>query len=158
MDQVRHKTIKAVTDDVERFHFNTAIARLMEFCNALKKYQTSPDRNNAFERTLVEDFTKMIGIFAPHYGEEIWEALGNEYSLFNQDWPKYDESKTVVSTKEIVIQISGKVRGKIMITDDMSEDEIKQMALECPNVKNFTEGKDIKKIIYVKGKLVSIVV
>ena len=154
---IRHKTIKAVTDDVERFHFNTAVARLMEYCNAITKYQAESKRNYRFEKSLIEDFTKMIGVFAPHYGEEIWEALGNEYSLFNQKWPEYDESKTVVKTKEIAVQIGGKIRGRIPVSDNMSEDDIKKAAIESPSVQSFLDGKEIKKVIIIKEKLVSIV-
>ena len=155
---VHHRTIKAVTGDVEKFHFNTAVARMMEFCNAITKYQAKDERNYAFEKVLIEDFTKMIGIFAPHFGEEIWEALGNEYSLFNQAWPEYDESKTIVATKDIAIQISGKIRGRITVNEEMSEEDIKKEAIANPGIQGYLEGKEIKKVIFIKGKLVSIVV
>ena len=154
---VHHKTIKAVTEDIEKFHFNTAVARLMEFCNAILKYQAEGKRNYKFEKTLIEDFTKMISVFAPHYGEEIWEALGNKYSLFNQKWPEFDESKTVVKTKEIAIQISGKIRGRIPVNEDMSEDDIKKAAIESPSIQSFLVDKEIKKVILIKESLVSIV-
>ncbi len=157
-DRVRHQTIKAVTNDVEIFHFNTAIARLMEFCTAIIKYQSGADRNAAFERTLVEDFVKMIGIFAPHYGEELWEKLGNEYSLFNQSWCVYDESKTVLDEFELAVQVCGKIKDKLTVSASASEDEIKEAALALEKVQAAIGGKPVKKVIVIKKRLVNIVV
>jgi len=156
-DRVRHQTIKAVTNDVEAFHFNTAVARLMEFCTAIIKYQSSGDRNAPFERSLVEDFIKMIGIFAPHYGEEMWSAIGNEYSLFNQSWPVYDEAKTVSNEFEIAVQVCGKIKDRLVISADSTEEEIKQKALSLEKVKSAIDGKTIKKVIVIKNRLVNIV-
>ena len=157
-DRIRHKTIKAVTNDVEAFHFNTAIARLMEFVNAIIKYQSGDNRNPAFERSLIEDFVKMIGIFAPHYGEELWEALGNEYSLFNQKWCVCDESKIVMNQFEVAVQVCGKIKDKMMVSADSSEDEIKTAALALEKVKSFIGDKPVKKVIVIKNRLVNIVV
>ncbi|MBR0141363.1 MAG: class I tRNA ligase family protein, partial [Ruminococcus sp.] len=157
-DRIRHKTIKAVTNDVENFHFNTAIARLMEFCTAIIKYQSECERNSAFERSLVEDFIKMIGIFAPHYGEELWEAIGNEYSLFNQDWCVLDESKTVSDQFELAVQVCGKIKDKMMVAADSSEEEIKAAALSLEKVKAFIGDKPVRKVIVIKNRLVNIVV
>ena len=156
-EYVRHRTIKAVTEDVEKFHFNTAVARLMEFCTAIIKYQDGKKRNATYEKSLIEDFTKMIGIFAPHYGEEIWESLGNEYSLFNQPWPELDENKLVQKQKEIAVQVSGKVRGRLLVSEDMSDEEIRSAVVLVPSIQPYLKGKEIKKIIIIKGKIVSIV-
>ena len=157
-DRVRHQTIKAVTNDVEAFHFNTAIARLMEFVNAIIKYQSGSDRNAAFERSLIEDFIKMIGIFAPHYGEELWEAMGNEYSLFNQEWCVCDETKIVRNEFEVAVQVCGKIKDKMMVSADSSEEEIKSAALGLDKVKAFIGEKPVKKVIVIKNRLVNIVV
>ena len=156
-DRIRHRTIKAVTNDVEAFHFNTAVARLMEFCTAILKYQTG-SRNTAFERSLIEDFIKMIGIFAPHYGEELWAAMGGAYSLFNQAWPQYDEAKLVMSQFELAVQVCGKIKDKLNVPSDASEDEIKAAALALDKVKAAIGDKPVKKVIVIKNRLVNIVV
>ena len=157
-ERVMHKTIKAVTNDVDAFHFNTAIARLMEFSNAISKYQSGNNRNYAFERTLVENFIKLIGIFAPHYGEELWETIGNEYSLFNQSWPVFDESKIALDEFEVAVQICGKIKDRMMVSASSTEDEIKQAALALDKIKEIIGDKQIKKVIVIKNRLVNIVV
>lgn len=157
-ERVMHKTIKAVTNDVDAFHFNTAIARLMEFSNAISKYQSGNNRNSAFERTLVENFIKLIGIFAPHYGEELWETIGNEYSLFNQSWPVFDESKIALDEFEVAVQICGKIKDRMMVSASSTEDEIKQAALALDKIKDAVGDKPIKKVIVIKNRLVNIVV
>ena len=130
----------------------------MEFCTAIIKYQSECERNSAFERSLVEDFIKMIGIFAPHYGEELWEAIGNEYSLFNQDWCVLDESKTVSDQFELAVQVCGKIKDKMMAAADSSEEEIKAAALSLEKVKAFIGDKPVRKVIVIKNRLVNIVV
>ena len=157
-ERVMHKTIKAVTNDVDAFHFNTAIARLMEFSNAISKYQSGNNRNSAFERTLVENFIKLIGIFAPHYGEELWETIGNEYSLFNQSWPVFDESKIALDEFEVAVQICGKIKDRMMVSASSTEDEIKQAALALDKIKDAVGDKPVKKVIVIKNRLVNIVV
>ncbi|MBQ2604992.1 MAG: leucine--tRNA ligase [Clostridia bacterium] len=157
-ERVMHKTIKAVTNDVDAFHFNTAIARLMEFSNAISKYQSGNNRNTAFERTLVENFIKLIGIFAPHYGEELWESIGNEYSLFNQSWPTFDESKIALDEFEVAVQICGKIKDRMMVSANSTEDEIKQAALALDKIKDIIGDKPVKKVIVIKNRLVNIVV
>ena len=157
-ERVMHKTIKAVTNDVDAFHFNTAIARLMEFSNAISKYQSGNNRNSAFERTIVENFIKLIGIFAPHYGEELWETIGNEYSLFNQSWPVFDESKIALDEFEVAVQICGKIKDRMMVSASSTEDEIKQAALALDKIKDAVGDKPVKKVIVIKNRLVNIVV
>ena len=157
-ERVMHKTIKAVTNDVDAFHFNTAIARLMEFSNAISKYQSGNNRTSAFERTLVENFIKLIGIFAPHYGEELWETIGNEYSLFNQSWPVFDESKIALDEFEVAVQICGKIKDRMMVSASSTEDEIKQAALALDKIKDAVGDKPVKKVIVIKNRLVNIVV
>ena len=100
----------------------------------------------------------MIGIFAPHYGEELWEALGNEYSLFNQKWCVCDESKIVMNQFEVAVQVCGKIKDKMMVSADSSEDEIKTAALALDKVKSFIGDKPVKKVIVIKNRLVNIVV
>lgn len=157
-DRVRHSTVKSVTADVERFQFNTAIARLMEFCTAITKYQSSEQRNTAFEREMLETFVKLFGIFAPHFGEEMWEGLGKEYSLFNQKWPEFDQKKTEKAEYEIVVQICGKIKDRVMMPADSSEEELKEAALKQNKIIRLLEGKQVKRIIVIKNKLVNIVI
>lgn len=158
LNTIQHRTIRALTQDVEVFHFNTAIARLMEFCTAIIEYQTRANRNEAFERQVVENFVKMIGIFAPHYGEEMWQALGNEYSLYEQPWPVYYENKIIEKDIEYAVQINSKVREKVVVSASIGDEEIQKIVLALPKIKAELEGKTIRKIIIIKKSLINIVV
>lgn len=152
-----HKTIKAVTTDIEKFQFNTAVARLMEYTTALQKYQTKSERNYAQEKEAILNYAKLLSPFAPHYMEEVWESLGEQNSIFNQPWPLYDENKTVSKNIEIVIQINGAIKSRIIIPCGLEASEMEKIALSDEKVKNLLIGKNIKKIIAIKDKLVNIV-
>ncbi len=156
LDRVMHSTVKKVTADIERFHFNTAISALMECVNFLvseKNAVSSGDWEQSF-RTLA----LLIGPFAPHFGEELWRVLGGADSLFREKWPAYDEEKTLSMDITLVVQVNGKVRRKITVPAGSGEELLKERALEDEKIKNYTEGKNIKKVIVVPGKLVNIVV
>jgi len=146
-----HKTIKKVGEDIEGFKFNTAISSLMVFVNELEKEDEIP---SVFYGTLLI----LLAPFAPHITEELWEVLGHTTSIHLETWPPYDESKMRSSVATIAVQINGKVRGTFEISVDAQEDEVKALALSLESVRKWTEGKEIKKFIYVKNKLVSIVV
>lgn len=154
----RHNTIKSVTKDAEILQFNTAIARMMEFVNALTKYTKEAQMNLEFLKDVLGDYVRLLAPFAPHFSEEQWSLLGNTYSVFNEEWPKYDEKALVKDEVEIAIQINGKVKHKIVISSGLSDEEIKATALEDEKVKELTEGKTIVKVIVIKGRLVNIVV
>ena len=154
----RHNTIKSVTKDAEILQFNTAIARMMEFVNALTKYTKEAQMNLEFLKDVLDDYVRLLAPFAPHFSEEQWSLLGNTYSVFNEEWPKYDEKALVKDEVEIAIQINGKVKHKIVISSGLSDEEIKATALEDEKVKELTEGKTIVKVIVIKGRLVNIVV
>ncbi|MGL5616994.1 MAG: leucine--tRNA ligase [Sarcina sp.] len=154
----RHNTIKSVTKDAEILQFNTAIARMMEFVNALTKYTKEPQMNLTFLKDVLNDYIRLLAPFAPHFSEEQWSLLGNEYSVFNEAWPKFDEKALIKDEIEIAIQINGKVKHKIVIASGLSDDEIKAAALEDKKVKELNEGKTVVKVIVIKGKLVNIVV
>ncbi|MFR5266090.1 leucine--tRNA ligase [Clostridium sp.] len=154
----RHNTIKSVTKDAEILQFNTAIARMMEFVNALTKYTKEAQMNLEFLKDVLGDYVRLLAPFAPHFSEEQWSLLGNTYSVFNEEWPKYDEKALVKDEVEIAIQINGKVKHKIVISSGLSDDEIKATTLEDEKVKELTEGKTIVKVIVIKGRLVNIVV
>lgn len=145
-----NKTIKKVSDDIETLKYNTAISELMKLVN---EYYS-------VESISKDDYTVLLTLlypFAPHITEELNEMIGNS-PICKSSWPKYDEAKTIDETKEIAVQVNGKVRGTITIHVDDNEDIIKEKALNEENVKRHTEGKEIVKVIVIKGKIVNIVV
>ncbi len=145
-----NKTIKKVSDDIETLKYNTAISELMKLVN---EYY-------AVESISKDDYTVLLTLlypFAPHITEELNEMIGNS-PICKSSWPKYDEAKTIDETKEIAVQVNGKVRGTITIHVDDNEDIIKEKALNEENVGKHIEGKDIVKVIVIKGKIVNIVV
>ncbi len=149
-ESVINKTIKKVSDDIETLKYNTAISELMKLVN---EYY-------AVESISKDDYTVLLTLlypFAPHITEELNEVIGNS-PICKSSWPKYDETKTIDETKEIAVQVNGKVRGTITIHVDDSEDIIKEKALNEDNVKKHIEGKNIVKVIVIKGKIVNIVV
>ncbi|MFH1654509.1 MAG: leucine--tRNA ligase [Pseudomonadota bacterium] len=153
IEKIKHKTIKKVTDDIEGFHYNTAISALMEYTNFL--YQMSADKT---PKDAIEVLLALISPFAPHVADELWRYIGNEGYLIRHPWPEYDETKVVEESMLVIVQVNGKLRDKLTVSVDVSEDEIKEMALKSEHAKKFIEGKPPKKVIYVKGKLVNIVV
>ncbi|WP_368235739.1 leucine--tRNA ligase [Clostridium perfringens] len=154
----RHNTIKSVTDDTDKLQFNTAIARMMEFINALSKYTQEKEMNLDFLKDVVSDYLRLLAPFAPHFSEEQWSLLGNSYSIFNEAWPKFDPKALVKDEVEIAIQVNGKIKNKIMVSSDLDEEEIKAAALADEKIIASTEGKTVVKVIVIKGRLVNIVV
>ncbi|WP_024615470.1 leucine--tRNA ligase [Clostridium sp. Ade.TY] len=150
--------IKGVTEDGDKMQFNTAIARMMEFINALSKYNKEQVKNTKFLKEVCESFIKIIAPFAPHFAEEQWSKFGNTNSVFNEAWPEFDPSALVKDEVEIAVQINGKVRAKVVIPNGADDETIKSAVLADENVIKNTEGKNIVKIIVIKGKLVNIVV
>ncbi|HEX8974257.1 MAG TPA: leucine--tRNA ligase [Patescibacteria group bacterium] len=146
-----HKTIKKVTDNIESFRYNTAISSLMILVNAFEKEKEIAAGD-------FEALVAMISPFAPHIAEELWEKLGHQTSVTKAEWPKADAELMKEEEVEMVVQVNGKVRERLMIAPDVTEDEAKETALESEKVKAFTQGKEIKKIIFVPGKLINIVV
>jgi leucyl-tRNA synthetase len=146
-----YKTIKKVTDDIEAFRFNTAISALMILVNAMDKQASIP-------QAAYELLVKLLSPFAPHLCEEIWQKLGKTESIFADKWPVYDANLAKEEEVEMVVQVNGKVRDRLVVATDVTEDEIKETALESEKVKVFIEGKEIKKIIFVPEKLINIVV
>ena len=151
IDKVLNNTIKSIREDIERFQFNTCIARIMEYTNALSKLDKIP-------RYYIEKLLLVLAPFAPHISEELWNKIGNEFSIHNQKYPEIDTNIKEEDSFEVVVQINGKVRGKVTITSDMSEEEVKNAAKEIDNVKRYLEGSEIVKEIYIPKKLVSIVI
>lgn len=154
LNRVRHNTIKCVTNDLGIFSFNTAIARLMEFVNAIYAYEAAVDKKNAFYKDCAKDLVLLMAPFAPHFAEELWEVLGEKYSVFNQPYPVYDEKAMVLDEIELAVQINSKLRGRIVVPNGASKEEIESAALNA--VKAQLKG-DPKKIIVVPGRLVNII-
>ena len=152
LEKIYNQTVKKVTEDYESLNFNTAISQMMVFVNACYK-------EDKISKEYAEGFIKLLNPIAPHMTEEIWNTvLGHTGTIANEKWPTYDETKILDDTFEMVVQVNGKVRGKITVSVDMTEEDMKEKALEIDNVKANIEGKEIVKIITVPKKLVSIVV
>jgi len=154
----RNFAIRGVTEDAEKLQFNTAIARLMELTNAISKYINEEIKNGNFLKEVLVDYLKLLAPFAPHFAEEKWETLGMGYSVFNQNWPEFDATALIKDEIEIAIQVNGKIKSRITIAQDLSEDLIKELSLKDDLVIAVTEGKTIRKVIVIKGRLVNIVV
>jgi leucyl-tRNA synthetase len=145
--RVLHKTIKAVTEDVAKLSFNTAIARMMEFTNFFTKQERRP-------RACMEPFVLLLSPFAPHMAEELWEALGHGKTLAYEPWPKFDESLIAESSVELAVQVNGKVRGKITVAADADEKTILAAAKAEPKVAEQLAGKTVVQEKVVPGRLV----
>ncbi|MCL4475364.1 MAG: leucine--tRNA ligase [Nitrospirae bacterium] len=153
-----HQTIKRVSTDIEReYHFNTAIAGLMELVNELSAFQPQSDEDRAVLKHSIETALLLLSPFSPHIAEELWEAMGNEPSIFGQKWPQWDEETAREEEIELVIQVNGKVRSKVMVPHGLADEEIKQRTMNEPRIKEILGDKTIRKIFVVKGKLVNIV-
>ncbi|GAB6933208.1 leucine--tRNA ligase [Calditerricola satsumensis] len=152
-----HQTIKKVTEDIDkRYQFNTAISAIMELVNAISAYPDGADRGTlaeAIEKTIV-----LLSPFAPHIAEELWHRIGHADSVHAQPWPKWDEAALVADEVEIVVQVNGKVRDRVVVPANASREEIEAAVLAQEKVKAHLAGKTVKKVIVVPGKLVNLVV
>ena len=160
VEKKRHYTIKTVTQDLDRFQFNTAISRLMEFFNSIHKYRNSVDHSNQNKSglaTAIETLITLLAPFAPHLSEELWSKTGRNPSIFNQTWPEYDENKLKVKTVNMVVQVNGKLRGQLTVETGLEESKIIEEALQVEKVKKYTTDKRIIKSIVIPQKLVNFV-
>ncbi len=159
---VLHATIKKVTEDVGgRFNFNTAISAVMEFVNALYHYKErveEKDYNAPLLKEAIEALIILLAPFVPHITEELWRAIGREGSVHQQRWPNYDASALVRDEAEIVVQINGKVKDKMVIPTESNREETEKAAMESAKIRQLIEGKQVMKVIVVPKKLVNIVV
>lgn len=150
--------IKKVSDDIgERFNFNTAISTIMELVNEMYRYKEGTVNPGLFGAA-IKDLIIMLAPFVPHVTEEMWEHLGYEGSVHDQNWPEYDEKALVKDTVEIVVQVNGKIKEKLDIAGGLSREEMEKTAMENEKVKGLIEGKNVEKVIAVPGKLINIVV
>jgi len=154
-----HQTIKKVTEDIEeRFHFNTAIAAIMELVNEINNVTGSEESGVPEIKEALETVVILLSPFVPHLSEELWEKLGHRESIFQRTWPGYDEDILKVEELVIVVQVNGKVRNRITVTAGIKEEELRGKVLTNDRVKELTAGKEVKKVIIVPGKLVNVVV
>ncbi len=179
LHRVTHLTIKKATEDIEnRPHFNTAISAIMELVNELYLFQLpTQEQYSALQKADPEDAARkealcritvfreavdkliiLLAPFTPHVAEELYEILGGQPSIFDQPWPTYDPDALIKDEMLIVIQVNGRLRDKITVSSEATEEEVKKLSLESEKVKEFTEGKTIQKVIYIPKKLVNIVV
>ena len=160
----RHRVVGKVVDDFDRNNFNTAIAAIMELANATGEYlrkvsleaRRSCDHAEAFDRDIAEVIVKLMAPIAPHWAEELWQTvLGHEGSVHVEAWPAFDPELAKADEVELAVQVNGKVKAKITVAADAAEDEVKALAQEA--VSRAIEGKELKKVVYVAGRLVNIV-
>jgi leucyl-tRNA synthetase len=157
-----HQTLKKVSEDIEkRLRLNTAISSLMELFNMIKKESEilgESDDHRALYREAVEKFIICLSPFAPHICEELWEITGHRTLLARHPWPDYDPDLAKEETVTIVVQVNGKLRDRFEVPRDLPEDEVREKALSLTRIQNLVNGKDIRKFIYIKNKIVNIVV
>ncbi len=154
-----HKTLKKVTTDIENdFHFNTAIASLMELLNEMSRFEVRTSGDVKVAEEVLEMFLMMLYPFAPHISEEIWEKLGKDKMLAETEWPQWKEELTIDETITIPVQVNGKLRDTVEVARGTDKEEVEKIALSREKVKKWTEGKQIVKVIYVPDRLINIVV
>ncbi|HEX9419223.1 MAG TPA: class I tRNA ligase family protein, partial [Methylomirabilota bacterium] len=146
-----HQTIKKVTADTESLDYNTAIAAMMEYVNALR------DAGCAM-RDAVEPLVVMLAPYAPHLAEELWAVLGHDRSIFHASWPSYDAKVAAAGDVEVVVQVNGKVRARVTVSRGASEAEVVALAMQDESVRKFMDGKPVRKTIYVQDRLLNFVV
>jgi leucyl-tRNA synthetase len=159
LNYAKHYAIKNITRDVEAFSFNTSVARLMEYVNALQKYENEVEAKNVgFYKACIEDLIRMIAPFIPHFAEELWEAYGHKNSVFEESYPLFDEQALVKDEVEYAIQVNSKIKAKMMIAEGLTDEEIQAVVCACPEVAEAMAGKAVRKCIIVKGRLVNLIV
>jgi len=147
----RHLLVKNVTERLESFRMNTVVSAFMEFINAMTASKEAPDKET------IEVLLVLLSPFAPHFAEELWEGTGGKPTIFRQQWPKWDETFTTRTTANVVVQIDGKMRGSVAISVDAAEDDVLIAAMKDPSIAKHIAGKQIRKRVYVKGKILNLV-
>ena len=158
LDYARNYAIKQITRDLEGFSFNTAVARLMEYVNALNKYDGTEGRSAAFLRECTRDLLLLLAPFAPHFTEELWERFGGKYSVFDQHYPVCNEAALVRDETEYAVQVNSKIKAKMMFPKDYTQEQIRETVLADDAIRPLVEGRPVRKFIVVPGRLVNIIV
>lgn len=150
LDKLLHESIKKVTDDIDRLSFNTVVSQLMILLNQLVK-------ESSYSKETVKNFLQLLNPLAPHISEELWDRLSGSGSISDASWPVFDESKLVSDEVKIVLQVNGKHRGEIMVSADISKEDVEALGLSQERVQNSIEGKTVRKVIYVPGRILNVV-
>ena len=158
LDYAKNYAAKNITRDMEAFSFNTSVARLMEYVNALQKYETAATYDAKFFKACVNDFIVMLAPFTPHFAEELWEMTGHKTSVFDEHYPVADESALVRDETEYAVQINSKIKAKMMIAKNLTKEEIQSAVCADPQIAPLLEGKTVKKCIVVPNRLVNLIV
>jgi leucyl-tRNA synthetase len=156
--RLRARTVQRVTNDLDEFQFNTMVAWLIEYVNELMKLRETPLARTPQWREALETLVLLMAPSTPYVAEELWERLGMPYSVHQQSWPTYDPALTVEEQVEVVVQVNGKVRGRLLLPPDLPEAEARQRAMAQPKIAESLAGREPRKVIYVPGRLVNIVV
>jgi leucyl-tRNA synthetase len=152
-----HTTIDAVTEDIDEFHFNTAISKLMELTNAIVRARESGLAGSEAYAEAVDILLKLLAPIAPHVSEELWERRGHGYSIHDQAWPVADSDLVVAETIELPVQVDGKLRDRLIVTPDTPADEIERMALASEHVQRYLAGRAPARVVHIPGRLVNVV-
>src|SRR5437868_10132712 len=153
MLQLRHLLIKNVTERLEGLRMNTIVSSFMEFVNVVARPMSDPP-----DKETVEAFLILMAPFAPHFAEELWQQTAHQPSVFFQKWPKWDEAYTTADTVTVAVQINGKLRGTILVKAEAPEELVLEAATKDPTITRFLDGKQIRKKVYVKNRILNLVV
>ena len=157
-NRIKNQTIKKVTEDIDKFKYNTAIASLMEYTNQLVELNSSATISHDQMYDTIEALLLLMSPIAPHISEELWEQIGNEFSVHQSEWPKYDETLIDDPTVTFIVQVNGRVRDKITLPSNISENDAKDIALKSLKIAPYISGKSLSRVIFVPGKLINLVV
>jgi len=158
LQRITHQTIRKVTEDLERFRFNTMIAALMEFTNYLAKARETGCITDSAWKEAIDILLLLLAPAVPHLAEELWQRAGYDYSIHNQSWPHWDEALAKDEEITLVVQVNGKLRDRIIVPASITETEARQLAVERQRVKAYLGSRQITNVIYVPGRLVNFVV
>jgi leucyl-tRNA synthetase len=154
-----HQTLNKITDNMEhRYLFNTVIAALMKLSNTLSKFNSTADTSMAVRKESLYILLKTLSPIAPHLCHHLWQELGNTRAVINEPWPSVDKTALAQDKMQIIVQVNGKLRAKLMMSADTDKTEVEEKALTDNNIMKFTQGKTVDKVITVLNKLVNIVV
>jgi leucyl-tRNA synthetase len=152
-----HQTVRKVTEDVERFKFNTALAALMEYTNGLSRVWERGDVSRELWEEAIERLLLLMAPMAPHISEELWERTGREFSVHSLPWPEWDAGLAADAVITLVVQVDGRLRDRIEVPVSITDDLARETALQSRNVQRHTEGREVARVVYVPGKLVNVV-
>ena len=158
LEYIRNNSIKSITIDTEKFQFNTAIARMMELVNALYKYIESDTVDTEYAFDVLKDTIVLLAPFCPHFAEEMWERMGQPYSVFNAKWPETNEAALNRATVNMAVQVNGKVKTHLDIDAELDDKQIEDIALSDEKIKQFIGDKQVKKVIIIKHRVINIVI